>query len=189
MERASRGKVTVLTRLRLDDQTRELLDRFASRFGRDLRRLRVRLSKGIRLSKAKIQFIKEGLTARHFNSIAAELGGILQSRKKSFEREIRTKTRRARAIKKRLARGSSRGGYSPRAAHQKKRVLGRLQEFLKRAPHLKPPVIFGGRKLWKAQHHLKENGYGSHAEWQKAWREARAGDFFLVGSKDETCGN
>jgi hypothetical protein len=189
MDRSSPGKITVQTRLRLDSPSRDLLDRFALRFGRDLRRLSVLLSKGTRLSKAKKQFIDEGLTARQFNSVAAVLRGIVQSRKSSFERERQSKTRRARAIQKKLALPSSRGGYRPRAAHEKKRVLGRLREFLKRAPERKPRLLFGGKKLWRAQHHLKENGYASHGEWQKAWRESRSGGFFLIGSRDETAGN
>jgi len=183
------GKTTVHTRLRLDGATEELLGLYAERFGRDLRRLNVLLSESVPLSKAKRQFIEEGLTARQFNSIASVLRGMRASRKSSLEREIRSKTRRARAIQKRLRLAPSRGGYAPGVAHQKKRVLGRLQEFLKQPRDRKPPLTFGGRKLWKAQHHLEENGLASHAEWQKAWREARSGDFFLIGSKDEAFGN
>jgi len=189
METTSPGKVTFQTRLRLEDSSRELLDRYALRFSQDLRRLwRCRL-KGLGLSKAKRQFIAGGLTARQFNSIAAQLRGIVKSRKSSFDRERRTKARRVRAIQKRLALPPSKGGYTPQVAHQKRRVLGRLQEFLKQARGRKPPIIFGSRKLWNAQHHLKENGFASHADWQTAWREARSAEFFLIGSKDESCGN
>jgi hypothetical protein len=189
METTSPGKVTFQTRLRLEDPSRELLDRFALRFGRDLRRLWRCRSKGLSLSKAKSQFIAQGLTARQFNSIAAQLRGILKARKSSYLRERRTKSRRARAIQKRLTLSPTKGGYSPKVAHQKRRVLHRLLEFLKQSRDRKPPIIFGSRKLWNAQHHLKENGYASHAEWQHAWREARSGEFFLIGSKDESCGN
>jgi IS605 OrfB family transposase len=189
MELVSGGKITAQTRLRLDDATQALLCRYAERFGRELRRLQVLLSKGVRLSNAKRQFIEEGLTARQFNSVAAVLRGIVASRKSSLEREIHSKTRRARAIEKRLRLSPSRGGYSPQAAHQKKRVLGRLKNFLEHSRDRKPPITFGGRKLWNAQHHLKENGYASHEEWLKAWREARSGEFFLIGSKDESFGN
>ena len=189
MEPTSPGKVTFQTRLRLDAPSRELLDRYALRFGRDLRRLWRLLSKGLRLSKVKCQFVAEGLTARQFNSIAAQLRGILESRKKSFERERQSKSRRARAIQKRLALPPEKGGYSPKVAHQKQRVLRRLQDFLKQSPDRKPPVIFGSRKLWNAQHQLEKNGYASHADWQNAWREARSSEFFLIGSKDESCGN
>ena len=119
MERPSGDMTSVHTRLRLDDATRELLDLYADRFGRELRRLYGILSKGVLLSKAKRQFIEEGPTARQFNSVAAVLRGMQASRKAFFLREIEGKTRRIRAIQKRLRLPPSRGGYTPRVAHQK----------------------------------------------------------------------
>jgi len=189
MEEASDGLTTVHTRLRLDEETARLLDEYALRFGRDLRRLHGLLSQGMSLSKAKKQFGREGLTARQFNGIAAKLKGMKESLAKSYQREIKSKGRRARAIEKKLALDPSQGGYSPRVRHQKKRVLGRLRDFLKSARDRKPRLIFGGRKLWQAQHHLKENGFATHEEWRKAWRESRSGEFFFIGSKDESLGN
>ena len=47
---------------------------------------------------------------------------------------------------------------------------------------------FGGRKLWRGQHNLEANGYGSHEEWLAGWRAARDGEFFVLGSRDETGG-
>jgi hypothetical protein len=189
MRSTSGGMTTLHTRLRLDQATGEILGLYAERFGRDLRRLNVLLSKGVPLAKAKRQFIEEGLTARQFNSIASVLRGMRASRKSSWEREIRSKTRRARVMEKRLGLAPSRGGYRPGVAPLKKRALSRLQGFLQQARDRKPPITFGGRKLWMAQHHLKENGFASLAEWRKAWRDARSREFFLIGSKDESFGN
>ena len=45
-------------------------------------------------------------------------------------------------------------------------------------------LCFGSRKLFRAQHHLESNGYGSHEEW----RGARSDSFFVLGSRDETGG-
>ena len=42
-------------------------------------------------------------------------------------------------------------------------------------------VVFGGKKLFNAQHHLEENGYQSHEEWRHDWQQARSGNFFAVG--------
>lgn len=50
-------------------------------------------------------------------------------------------------------------------------------------------ICFGTRKLFKAQHNLAANGFQNHAEWLTAWRRARSSSFFVLGSKDETCGN
>ncbi|WP_245527894.1 hypothetical protein [Ammonifex degensii] len=51
------------------------------------------------------------------------------------------------------------------------------------------PICFGGRELFKAQHNPEANGFRDHAEWLLAWRKARSGNFLVLGSKDETCGN
>ena len=112
------------------------------------------------------------------------------SRESSYQLEIKNKRRRAQAMEKKLVLDPSQGGYLPRVRHQKRRVLARLLDFLKHASDAKPPrLIFGGKKLWQARHHLKENGFATHEEWRKAWREARSLEFFLIGSMDEYSGN
>jgi len=52
-----------------------------------------------------------------------------------------------------------------------------------------PSLCFGSRKLFCAQFHLAENGFASHDDWLRAWREARSNAFFCLGSKDEKSGN
>ena len=42
--------------------------------------------------------------------------------------------------------------------------------------------------LWRKQHHLEQNGYASHEEWQQDWRDVRSNEFFVLGSRDETAG-
>lgn len=42
-------------------------------------------------------------------------------------------------------------------------------------------ICFGSRKLFKAQYHLKENGYENHQEWLIDWRQFRSGRFFCIG--------
>ena len=49
-------------------------------------------------------------------------------------------------------------------------------------------LCFGSRQLWRRQHHLEANDYASHEEWLKDWRDARKGEFFVLGSHDETAG-
>ena len=49
-------------------------------------------------------------------------------------------------------------------------------------------LCFGSRKLWRKQHHLEQNGYASHEEWQQDWRDVRSNEFFVLGSRDETAG-
>ena len=40
--------------------------------------------------------------------------------------------------------------------------------------------------LRKAQ--LEQNGYASHQEWLSDWQDARRGEIFVLGSRDETAG-
>jgi len=49
-------------------------------------------------------------------------------------------------------------------------------------------LCFGSKRLWRKQHNLPENGYSSHEEWLRDWREARSDEFFVLGSRDETAG-
>ena len=49
-------------------------------------------------------------------------------------------------------------------------------------------ICFGSQRLWHRQHALEANGYSSHEEWRRDWREARSDEFFVLGSKDETSG-
>ncbi|WP_245527878.1 IS200/IS605 family accessory protein TnpB-related protein [Ammonifex degensii] len=77
--------------------------------------------------------------------------------------------------------------------HQKKRRLRNLRHKLEAVRRNlesgRYPICFGGRKLFKAQHNLEANGFQDHAEWLLAWRKARSGNFLVLGSKDEMCGN
>ena len=50
------------------------------------------------------------------------------------------------------------------------------------------PLCFGSKRLWRKQHHLEADGYASHEEWLRDWRDARNGEFFVLGSRDETGG-
>ena len=49
-------------------------------------------------------------------------------------------------------------------------------------------LCFGSKRLWRKQRHLVANGYASHGEWLRDWREARSDEFFVLGSRDETAG-
>jgi IS605 OrfB family transposase len=77
--------------------------------------------------------------------------------------------------------------------HGKKRRLAHLQNKLKQ---LKGDIengtirlCFGGKKLFRSQFHLQENGYSSHQEWKLDFDRERKSEFFIMGSKEETAGN
>lgn len=50
-------------------------------------------------------------------------------------------------------------------------------------------ICFGTKKLFKAQFHLKENGFRSKKHWLDTFRRARDCYAYYLGSGDETAGN
>lgn len=175
--------LTFQTRLRMEPAVETSFAAFGARYGRDKRRLNALIDKGASIGDAKKLFIREGLTARQFNAIRMDLGGMRASRTACVEREIKDKKRRITSIRTALK------DCTPFAAHQKKRRMATLEQRIFALKSATPRMTFGGHKLWSAQHELQKNGYASHAEWRKAWRETRSSEFFLVGSKGETRGN
>lgn len=184
----SRFQRTYQTRFGVTLAEDTILSRYAALFGKAERSLFAKLQAGQRLSTLKREHLRSfGLTARQFNSLASILRGKIQSIKnrragliKDLEQRI---TKATRAITK-ITNASTR--------HQKQRRLSILQNRLAklRADHASGTVrlCFGGKKAFRAQFALKENGYASHAEWREAWRTSRNSQFFVIGAKDETAG-
>ncbi|WP_327211350.1 hypothetical protein [Rhizobium leguminosarum] len=75
--------------------------------------------------------------------------------------------------------------------HQHKRqaaiLAGRLERARERVED--STLCFGTKKLFKAQFHLKENGFSSHGEWRKAWTRARSATFMIEGERASESGN
>lgn len=46
-------------------------------------------------------------------------------------------------------------------------------------------ICFGSKKLFNAQHHLKENGYSSREEWLADWKKKRGGRFYCIGKSTD----
>jgi hypothetical protein len=183
------GRLTAQSRPQLTPEVEQLFDLMAEHYGRDQRKLHSLIDQGMSVSDLKQRFIREGWTARQFNSLRIDLEGARKSRSACAELELSDKRRRIAAIEKRLGKPPKKGGYSPFQAHQKKRKCARLHAAVRKLEQGPPRMIFGGRELWKAQHHFKENGYPTHEEWREAWRKSRSSEFCLVGSKDESYGN
>ena len=160
-----------------------------------------------------------GLTARQFNAVAATLRGKVEAAKEaqklhidqlkgtiaSAERGVKKaerglanlarRTRKRRAAKSGVHDAETAGSRRRLryGIHQKKRRLAALRARLaaveadRKAGRVR--ICFGGRRRFRAQFHLKENGYASLAEWRREFRRARASQFLCLGSKDETGGN
>lgn len=180
---------TYETRLPGDSGCGAVLAAYAALSGRVERTLFARLQAGEPLTTLKREFlVRFGLTARQFNALAAALQGKIASVRKRRPGLIRSVEHRIDRAKEVLA------GIPPgtNTRHQKRRRLAGLEQRLRalRADQAtgRMRLCFGSRKLFRQQFSLAASGYASHAAWLQAWRDARASQFFVLGSKDETAG-
>lgn len=152
------------------------------------------LQAGKTVSEIKPTFCSRfSITARHFNSCSSEVRGLIESNLSNLKNRVgQTKLsikdleKTITKIEKQTRKNKSKLHFKKRKLANRKRRLVRLQADL---DNKKVRVAFGSKKLFKAQYHLAENGYSSKEEWKKDWDASRARQFFLIGSKDESCGN
>lgn len=161
----------------------------ASEYSSIKRRLFAEITKELKSgSELKRDFItRYQITARQFNSMWREVTGQIASIQELKKLNIQNLEHKIQSLEKKIKITQSKF----KVHHWKRKLnkfqlkLHQTQASLKQAPSL----CFGGKKLFKKQFHLKENGYKSHAEWKKDWTSQRNSQFFLIGSKDESFGN
>ncbi|MBI2570810.1 MAG: IS200/IS605 family element transposase accessory protein TnpB [Candidatus Schekmanbacteria bacterium] len=157
------------------------------------------------LKKAYIELY--GITARQFNAIRISVDGMVTGYREGLKGRIEDLQNRIACLKRKVADLEKTLGDEQRkpdrdlkrcrslrfTLHQKKRRLAMLQSRLAMAKQDlatgKVRFCFGGRKLFGAQNHLKQNRLASHRAWRVRWRQVRGGGFFCLGSKGETAGN
>ena len=181
-------QATYQTRMLCDDAA---LSAYAALYGRVQRRLFAEVSSGRSAATLKSAYLREyGIPARMFNAVRVSLEGKVSGARESQLLHIETLKGLVRRTGRELA-GAGKKGDS-RRVHQKMRRLDNLRSRLARVEADMAAglvrLCFGGRKLWRGQYNLEANGYGSHAEWLAGWRAARDGEFFVLGSRDETGG-
>jgi IS605 OrfB family transposase len=180
---------TYETKLPATPERDQTLDAYAALYGRAERTLFARLCAGERVATLKSAFlVRFGLTARQFNALAATVQGKIASIRKRRPQLMATLVRRiarAHTVLATVRRGTNQ-------YHQKRR---RVERLTRRLAALRVDeaagcvrLCFGSRKLFRAQFALQANGYASHGDWRRAWRDTRASQFFVLGSKDETAG-
>lgn len=184
---------TYQSRLKLDDRQAAILAEYASLLSLVERSLYAEVAKGKTSAACKNDFLKSfGITARQFNACRISLEGKISACRTGMQQAFIGLKQQIEQLDKQinvLAKKPSKYFI----LHQKKRRLIKLSNRLsqletdlkKNRVHL----CFGGRKLFRAQFYLEQNGFGSHQEWKKAWETNRNSEFFTLGSKDETSGN
>ena len=164
---------------------------YAELYGRVQRRLFADFSAGeLPASLKRVYLQRYGIPARMFNGLRVSLEGKVSSvretmglRRDSLQRRIaRAEGEVAKAVK---------GGRWAQVHHKSRRLANlksRLAGLEADVAAGRVRLCFGSKRLWRKQHDLEVNGYGSHEEWLVDWRESRSDEFFVLGSRDETAG-
>jgi len=125
---------------------------------------------------------------RYAHGIKVDVGGRLDSYVECLKLNIEQLSVKVKLLTKKL-RGIAnpeRRKYLEIKLNNKAKKLAKAKEELKTKKY---SYTFGSNKLFRAQFHLKENGYKSHQEWLDDWRLHRNYNFYIIGSKTESYGN
>ena len=167
------------------------LSAYAELYGRVQRKLFAEVAAGRSAASLKSAYLKKhGIPARMFNGVRVSVEGKVASVKEQQKLRLDSLGRRIARAQRQIAAVAERERWDQ--VHQKQRRLGNLQSKLA-VPEAdivedRVRLCFGSKKLWRKQFHLDQNGYSSHQEWIRDWREARGDEFFVLGSRDETAG-
>lgn len=181
---------TYQSRPRLTTESEVALAAYAVRYSRAERCLFSHLSAGEDAGKLKSSFMREhDLTARQFNALAFSVKGKIKSLIEGRNKLIADLKERISWLEYRL---SEKLELGTNKYHQKRRKLaalrGRLAGLEQDQKSGRVRMCFGGRRLFRAQFNLAQNGYRDHAAWKRDWENARSREVFVIGSKDETAG-
>ena len=167
------------------------LSAYGELYGLVQRRLFAEVAAGQSTAALKSEYLQRyGIPARMFNGVRVSLEGKVASVKEQQKLQLDSLGRRVARAERLIADAAERGRWDQ--VHQKRRRLGNLRHRLAAleadVAQEQVRLCFGSKKLWRKQHHLEANGYGSHEEWLADWRAARSDEFFVLGSRDETAG-
>ena len=162
-----------------------------SLYGQVERKLFAEVAAGRSAAPLKRDYIREhGIPARLFSAVRVSLEGKVSAVRAAQRLRVDSLERRIAPGERQVAKAEEQGRWQQ--VHQKRRRLANLRH---RLVGLEGDIAagrvrlcFGSKRLWRKQHHLEQNGYASHAEWQQDWRDARSNEFFVLGSRDETSG-
>jgi len=185
--------LTYQTRLMLRAEEDAILQHCACLFGKVERSLFAEVARGKKAASSKNQYLKEfNITARQFNACRINLEGKMEACRTGQDRAIDSLKQQIASIEHKIQQLEKKPSKRL-VLHQKKRRweilqqrLASMEEDLKQK---RVRLCFGGKKLFNAQYHLEKNGFASHSEWKQTWQANRNSEFFVLGSRDESCGN
>ena len=167
------------------------LSAYGELYGRMQRKLFAEVRAGRPAASLKRAYVKDHeIPARMFNGVRVSLEGKLLSVREAMALRRDSLQRRIARAERQISDAGEEGRWQQ--IHQKRRRLGNLRGRLAALESDiagdKVRLCFGSKRLWRKQHHLEVNGYASHEEWLRDWRDARSGECFVLGSRDETGG-
>ena len=184
---------TYQTRLQLDERGCAILGAYAELANLVEHALYAEVAKGNSSASCKNDFLKRfGTTARQFNGYRISLEGKIAARRAGQEQALKNLKQQIAVLDKqieRLAKKSSKRFVRHQKNRRKIKFSHRLSQLESDFKENRVRLCFGGKKLFRAQFYLEQNGFDSHEEWLKAWKEKRNSEFFVLGSKDEASGN
>ena len=129
-----------------------------------------------------------GIPARMFNGMRVPPEGRMSSVRETMALRQDTLQRQIARAGREIAKAGRRGRWAQ--VHQKRLRLANLKSTLvgvqADSVACRVPLCLGSKRLWRKQHQPEQNGYASHAEWLRDRRDARSGEFLVLGSRDET---
>ena len=184
---------TYQARPRLNEKQEKALEACSRLLNNVERSLHADVSKGSTPASNKNSYLKRfGITARHFNSCRVNLDGKIAACKTSRDLAINSLNQKIKSVESQIKQLKTKPSKAF-SLHQKKRrhehLSARLKLMQKDKEEGRIRLCFGSKKLFRAQFHLKKNGFANHQEWKKSWKAKRNSEFFFMGSKDETSGN
>ena len=164
---------------------------YAELYGRVERKLFAEVAAGRSAGSLKSVYLQRyGIPARMFNAVRVSLEGKVASVREQQKLRRDDLQRRIARAERQVSDAAERGRRGE--VHQKRRRLAGLRHRLAALEadiaEGRVRLCFGSKRLWRKQHHLEVNGYASHHEWLRDWRDARSDEFFVLGSRDETAG-
>ena len=164
---------------------------YAELYGRVQRKLFADVASGSSATSLKSTYLERyGIPARMFNAVRVSLEGKVASVKEQQKLRVDSLRRRIARAERQVSAAAERGRWDQ--VHQQKRRLANLRnQLVGLEADIAEGLVrlcFGSKRLWRKQCQLEANGYASHEEWLRDWRDARSGEFFVLGSRDETAG-
>ena len=160
------------------------LSAYGQLYGRVERRLFADVAAGQSATSLKSAYLREyGIPARMFNAVRVSLEGKMSSVRETMALRRDSLRRRVARAERQISDAVEQGLW--RQVHQTRRRLDTLSRRLAtleaESSAGRVRLCFGSKRLWRKQHHLEANGYTSHEEWLRDWRDARNGAVLGAG--------